>query len=182
MVKINSDRFWINWFSSFGFVGSKFAFSHRKVTLPLLHFCLPCKLWLTTLLVFASKGLLVELCRLHMHDLKDVTNNVHYENFRYSHLATVTSEGQKTKPVTTSKWVIKLFNESLSNMLYIDVECSHWLLTVAFHCDILCFSCFFLLASTVEKIMQSLLFIYLFIYAHCNSKVGIVITSATYTR
>jgi len=43
-----------------------------------------------------------------MHDLKDVTNNVHYENFRYSHLATVTSEagGQKTKPVTTSKYVM----------------------------------------------------------------------------
>jgi len=54
--------------------------------------------------------------RVHMHDLKDVTNNVHYENFRYSHLATVTSEttggpaaaGQKTKPVTTSKYVASL--------------------------------------------------------------------------
>ena len=45
-------------------------------------------------------------CRVHMHDLKDVTNNVHYENFRYSHLATVTSEGQKAKTVTTSKCVI----------------------------------------------------------------------------
>jgi len=44
-------------------------------------------------------------CRVHMHDLKDITNNVHYENFRYSHLATVTSEGQKAKPVTTSKYV-----------------------------------------------------------------------------
>jgi len=38
-----------------------------------------------------------------MHDLKDVTNNVHYENFRYNHLATVTNEGQKAKPVMTSK-------------------------------------------------------------------------------
>lgn len=45
------------------------------------------------------------MARVHMHDLKDVTNNVHYENFRYSNLATVTSEGQKTKPVTTSKYV-----------------------------------------------------------------------------
>jgi len=32
------------------------------------------------------------LLRLHMHDLRDVTNNVHYENFRYNHLASVTSE------------------------------------------------------------------------------------------
>jgi len=46
-----------------------------------------------------------------MHDLKDVTNNVHYENFRYSHLATtVTNEGQKTRPVTATKYVTKLFS------------------------------------------------------------------------
>ena len=29
-----------------------------------------------------------------MQDLKDVTNNVHYENFRYSKLAAVTSGGK----------------------------------------------------------------------------------------
>lgn len=37
------------------------------------------------------------LIRTHMQDLKDVTNNVHYENFRYNKLAAVTSDG-KTKP------------------------------------------------------------------------------------
>jgi len=62
-----------------------------------------------------------------MHDLKDVTNNVHYENFRYSHLATVTSEGQKTKPVTTSKYVMKLFIEAV---IYCTTKCSG-----CFHCD-----------------------------------------------
>jgi len=49
---------------------------------------------------------MLEFFRVHMHDLKDVTNNVHYENFRYGHLASVTSEGQKTRPVTTSKYVL----------------------------------------------------------------------------
>ena len=29
-----------------------------------------------------------------MQDLKDVTNNVHYENFRYNRLAAVTSNGK----------------------------------------------------------------------------------------
>jgi len=33
-----------------------------------------------------------------MQDLKDVTNNVHYENFRYNHLASVTNEGSKNRP------------------------------------------------------------------------------------
>ena len=56
-----------------------------------------------------------------MHDLKDVTNNVHYENFRYNNLATVTSEGQKTKPVTTSKYVRKLFMEAV---IYCTSECN----------------------------------------------------------
>jgi septin 7 len=41
------------------------------------------------------------LLRLHMQDLKDVTNNVHYENFRYNHLASVTSEGNKAKPMAS---------------------------------------------------------------------------------
>lgn len=36
------------------------------------------------------------LIRTHMHDLKDVTNNVHYENYRFKKLAYVT--GDKTKP------------------------------------------------------------------------------------
>ena len=31
-----------------------------------------------------------DLCRTHMQDLKDVTNDVHYENFRCKRLATVT--------------------------------------------------------------------------------------------
>ena len=32
-----------------------------------------------------------------MQDLKDVTNNVHYENFRYNKLASVTSDSGKGK-------------------------------------------------------------------------------------
>ena len=36
------------------------------------------------------------LIRTHMQDLKDVTNNVHYENFRFKKLAHVT--GDKSKP------------------------------------------------------------------------------------
>jgi septin 7 len=36
------------------------------------------------------------LIRTHMQDLKDVTNNVHYENFRFKKLAYVT--GDKAKP------------------------------------------------------------------------------------
>jgi septin 7 len=36
------------------------------------------------------------LIRTHMQDLKDVTNNVHYENFRFKKLAYVT--GEKAKP------------------------------------------------------------------------------------
>ncbi|BFZ13018.1 hypothetical protein BsWGS_16059 [Bradybaena similaris] len=40
--------------------------------------------------------------RTHMQDLKDVTNNVHYENFRYNKLAPTTAEG-KVKPGSLSK-------------------------------------------------------------------------------
>lgn len=36
------------------------------------------------------------LIRTHMQDLKDVTNNVHYENYRFKKLAYVT--GDKAKP------------------------------------------------------------------------------------
>ena len=33
------------------------------------------------------------LIRTHMQDLKDVTNNVHYENFRFIKLSSVTQSG-----------------------------------------------------------------------------------------
>ncbi|KAK3086030.1 hypothetical protein FSP39_012387 [Pinctada imbricata] len=42
------------------------------------------------------------LIRTHMQDLKDVTNNVHYENFRYSKLAPSTADG-KIKPGSLTK-------------------------------------------------------------------------------
>ncbi|XP_070178246.1 protein peanut-like [Littorina saxatilis] len=42
------------------------------------------------------------LIRTHMQDLKDVTNNVHYENFRYNKLAPSTNEG-KVKPGSLTK-------------------------------------------------------------------------------
>ncbi|XP_076448910.1 septin-7-like isoform X3 [Babylonia areolata] len=42
------------------------------------------------------------LIRTHMQDLKDVTNNVHYENFRYNKLAPCTTEG-KVKPGSLTK-------------------------------------------------------------------------------
>ena len=32
--------------------------------------------------------------RTHMQDLKDVTNNVHYENYRYNKLASVSQDGK----------------------------------------------------------------------------------------
>lgn len=35
-------------------------------------------------------------CRTHMQDLKDVTNNVHYENYRSKKLAAVTCNGVDT--------------------------------------------------------------------------------------
>ncbi|KAJ8302464.1 hypothetical protein KUTeg_018860 [Tegillarca granosa] len=38
------------------------------------------------------------LIRTHMQDLKDVTNNVHYENFRYNRLAPTAPDGNKVKP------------------------------------------------------------------------------------
>ncbi|XP_074644465.1 septin-7-like [Tubulanus polymorphus] len=40
--------------------------------------------------------------RTHMQDLKDVTNNVHYENFRYNKLAGPSEDG-KMKPTNTTK-------------------------------------------------------------------------------
>ncbi|XP_076109779.1 septin-7-like isoform X4 [Mytilus galloprovincialis] len=43
------------------------------------------------------------LIRKHMQDLKDVTNNVHYENFRYNKLAPTSVDGNKIKPGSLSK-------------------------------------------------------------------------------
>jgi len=40
---------------------------------------------------------------LHYHESRLAFVKFHYENFRYNHLATVTNEGQKAKPVMTSK-------------------------------------------------------------------------------
>ena len=37
-----------------------------------------------------------------MQDLKDVTNNVHYENFRYNRLAAVTNNGKAPASVTAA--------------------------------------------------------------------------------
>ena len=37
------------------------------------------------------------LIRTHMQDLKDVTNNVHYENFRFNKLSSVTQSDTKNK-------------------------------------------------------------------------------------
>ncbi|GFN77207.1 septin-7 [Plakobranchus ocellatus] len=41
--------------------------------------------------------------RTHMQDLKDVTNNVHYENFRYNKLAPSGADGNKIKPGSLTK-------------------------------------------------------------------------------
>lgn len=51
-----------------------------------------------------------------MHDLKDVTNNVHYENFRYRNLASVSGDGGKVRTGSTSsnvasKWVYEQMNQ-----------------------------------------------------------------------
>ena len=44
--------------------------------------------------------------RTHMQDLKDVTNNVHYENYRYNKLATVNKDKEgKTGRPTSGKLV-----------------------------------------------------------------------------
>jgi len=39
-----------------------------------------------------------------MQDLKDVTNNVHYENYRYNKLAPANTDG-KIKPGSLTKYV-----------------------------------------------------------------------------
>ena len=43
-----------------------------------------------------------------MQDLKDVTNNVHYENFRYGKLASVSSNGGKSKAPATKEVKVTL--------------------------------------------------------------------------
>ncbi|XP_069110935.1 septin-7-like isoform X2 [Argopecten irradians] len=43
------------------------------------------------------------LIRTHMQDLKDVTNNVHYENYRYSKLAPSTGDSKQIKPGSMTK-------------------------------------------------------------------------------
>jgi septin family protein len=45
------------------------------------------------------------LIRTHMQDLKDVTNNVHYENYRFKKLAYVA--GDKAKPNNKYKYDYK---------------------------------------------------------------------------
>lgn len=42
-------------------------------------------------------------CRTHMQDLKDVTNNVHYENFRYNKLANVSATDGKPQAVNNDR-------------------------------------------------------------------------------
>ena len=47
------------------------------------------------------------ICRTHMQDLKDITNNVHYENFRYKRLSSSTSKkGNEDKYVFTKYYLI----------------------------------------------------------------------------
>ncbi|KAL8591720.1 Septin-7 [Nucella lapillus] len=48
-------------------------------------------------------GLRNMLIRTHMQDLKDVTNNVHYENFRYNKLAPSSSSDSRIKPGSLTK-------------------------------------------------------------------------------
>ncbi|ESN94549.1 hypothetical protein HELRODRAFT_185119 [Helobdella robusta] len=55
------------------------------------------------------------LIRTHLHDLKDVTNNVHYENFRYEHLlASVSSDG-KSKPMLNKSPMLQIEEEKMEH-------------------------------------------------------------------
>jgi len=51
------------------------------------------------------------LIRTHMQDLKDVTNNVHYENFRFNNLAQVSSSGKSVKPAFVGKNPLLIMEE-----------------------------------------------------------------------
>lgn len=57
------------------------------------------------------------LVRMHMQDLKDVTNNVHYENFRYNHLASVTNEGSKNRPSSNKNPMTQMEEEKREHVL-----------------------------------------------------------------
>ena len=56
-----------------------------------------------------------------MQDLKDVTSNVHYENFRYNHLASVTNDGGTKSKTSSNKFVdcLILFNRFLINRFHL---------------------------------------------------------------
>merc|ERR1739838_1091922 len=55
------------------------------------------------------------LIRTHMQDLKDVTNNVHYENFRTNKLSSVTSsDGSKSTP--TKSPLAQMEDEKVEHM------------------------------------------------------------------
>uniref|UniRef100_A0A8C3JW67 Septin-type G domain-containing protein n=1 Tax=Calidris pygmaea TaxID=425635 RepID=A0A8C3JW67_9CHAR len=67
------------------------------------------------------------LIRTHMQDLKDVTNNVHYENYRSRKLAAVTYNGvdnNKNKGQLTKSNLLK----KKKNSLQICVSITEWLL------------------------------------------------------
>ena len=78
--------------------------------------------------------------RTHMQDLRDVTNNVHYENFRYKKLANVSVTDGKVKD--GSKYVskilpsvIEVFNDKQRVQLitypYLSWCCYLWYLPVS---------------------------------------------------
>ena len=48
--------------------------------------------------------------RTHMQDLKDVTNNVHYENYRCKKLAGVSSVTGHAEKVAPGRWAISLLH------------------------------------------------------------------------
>ena len=49
-----------------------------------------------------AESVIIRSCRTHMQDLKDVTNNVHYENFRCKKLAGVVGPVAGDPKVVTS--------------------------------------------------------------------------------
>jgi septin 7 len=57
------------------------------------------------------------LIRTHLQDLKDVTNNVHYENFRYSRLASVTNDGAKSKASLNKSPLLQMEEEKKEHAL-----------------------------------------------------------------
>lgn len=57
------------------------------------------------------------LIRTHLQDLKDVTSNVHYENFRYGRLAPVTSDGSKAKTSNNKSPLVQMEEEKKEHAL-----------------------------------------------------------------